>query len=152
MIAGIGIVSVSVFSEWSIDFAVGTSCYSCCCEDRYNCCIPCFDTAVGIVFAFVFSEWSIDFAVGTSCYSCCCEDRYNCCTPCFVGVRTIFSAMISISLLYYSVYKETFGHVAIAPCLAASVAVAIVSAVAATASVAVATVAVVAAVVCRRSL
>ena len=103
----------------------------------------------------VFSEWSIDFAVGTSCYNCCCRDRYNCSTPCFVGVRTIFSAMISVSLLYYSVYRSTFGHVSIVHCLVAiasataSVAVPIVSAVAATVF---AIVAVVAAVVCCRSL
>ena len=97
----------------------------------------------------VFSGWSIDFAVGTLCYSCCYEDRYNCSIYGFVGVRTIFSAMISVSLLYYSVYRSTFGRAAIALCLAASVAVPIVSAVAATVF---AIVAVVAAVVCRRSL
>lgn len=104
------------------------------------------DTIAGIVSVSVFSGW-IDFSVGTSCYSCCCEDRYNCCTPCFVGVRTIFSAAIWISL---SCYRATL--VSIALCLAASVAVAIVFAVVAIASVVAATVAVAAAAVCRRSL
>ena len=104
------------------------------------------DTIAGIVSVSVFSGW-IDFSVVTSCYSCCCEDRYNCCTPCFVGVRTIFSAAIWISL---SCYRATL--VSIAFCLAASVAVAIVFAVVAIASVVAATVAVAAAVVCRRSL
>ena len=104
------------------------------------------DTIAGIVSVYVFSGW-IDFSVGTSCYSCCCEDRYNCCTPCFVGVRTIFSAAIWISL---SCYRATL--VSIALCLAASVAVAIVFAVVAIASVVAATVAVAAAAVCRRSL
>lgn len=99
---------------------------------------------------FAFSGWSTGFAVEPLSYNCCCGDSYNYCTPCFVGVRTIFSAAIWISLSCCFVYRATL--VSIAPYLAASVAVAIVFAVAATASVAVPIVAVVAAVVCRRSL